>query len=90
MDDADAIAVRAATLGGKVLVAPFDAPWVRMTVLSDPQGAVFTASTLRRRRSDAPELSTSGSDYSWGTADISMWMKDHWWPSRSRKPRMYM
>ncbi len=23
---------------------PFDAPWVRMTVLRDPQGAVFTAS----------------------------------------------
>ena len=25
-------------------VPPFDAPWVRMTVLRDPQGAVFTAS----------------------------------------------
>ena len=23
---------------------PFDAPWVRTTVLADPQGAVFTAS----------------------------------------------
>jgi uncharacterized protein len=44
VDDADAVADRAAKLGGKVLVPPFDAPWVRMTVLSDPQGAVFTAS----------------------------------------------
>lgn len=44
VDDADAIADRAAKLGGQVLVPPVDAPWVRMTVLSDPQGAVFTAS----------------------------------------------
>jgi predicted enzyme related to lactoylglutathione lyase len=44
VDDADAIAERAEQLGGKVLAPPFDAPWVRMTVLSDPQGAVFTAS----------------------------------------------
>jgi uncharacterized protein len=44
VDDADAIAQRCAELGGKVLTPPFDAPWVRMTVLSDPQGAVFTAS----------------------------------------------
>jgi uncharacterized protein len=44
VDDADAIADRAARLGGKVLVPPTDAPWVRMAVLSDPQGAVFTAS----------------------------------------------
>ena len=44
VDDADATAAAVADLGGKVLVPPFDAPWVRMTVLSDPQGAVFTAS----------------------------------------------
>jgi predicted enzyme related to lactoylglutathione lyase len=42
--DADAIAERAAELGGTVLVPPMDAPWVRMTVIRDPQGAVFTAS----------------------------------------------
>ncbi len=23
---------------------PFDAPWVRMTIIADPQGATFTAS----------------------------------------------
>ena len=44
VDDADATAARAAELGGRVLVAPFDAPWVRMAIIEDPQGAVFTAS----------------------------------------------
>jgi predicted enzyme related to lactoylglutathione lyase len=44
VDDADAIAARAAELGGQVVVAPIDAPWVRMTVITDPQGATFTAS----------------------------------------------
>jgi len=44
VDDADAIADKATELGGTVVVAPFDAPWVRMTVITDPQGATFTAS----------------------------------------------
>jgi predicted enzyme related to lactoylglutathione lyase len=44
VDDADATAARAAELGGEVAVAPFDAPWVRMTVITDPQGATFIAS----------------------------------------------
>jgi predicted enzyme related to lactoylglutathione lyase len=44
VDDADAIANKAAELGGTVIAPPFDAPWVRMTVIADPQGAVFTAS----------------------------------------------
>jgi predicted enzyme related to lactoylglutathione lyase len=44
VDDADATAEKARELGGKVLVAPFDAPWVRSTVISDPQGASFVAS----------------------------------------------
>src|SRR5262249_10159475 len=44
VDDADATAAKAAELGGRVVVAPFDAPWVRMTVLSDPHGATFIAS----------------------------------------------
>ena len=42
--DADATAMRAAGLGGEVLVAPFDAPWTRNVVLRDPDGVVFTAS----------------------------------------------
>jgi uncharacterized protein len=44
IDDADAIAERAIKLGGRVLAPPFDAPYVRMTVIADPQGATFTAS----------------------------------------------
>ena len=44
VDDADAAAAKATELGGKVLAPPMDAPFVRFTVLSDPQGAVFTAS----------------------------------------------
>ena len=44
VDDADAIARRAVELGGRVEVPPFDAPWVRMTVITDPQGATFSAS----------------------------------------------
>lgn len=43
-EDADATAARAAELGGTVLAEPFDAPWVRMAVIADPQGATFTAS----------------------------------------------
>jgi len=44
VDDADAIASQAAELGGSVIAPPSDGPWVRMTVVSDPQGATFTAS----------------------------------------------
>jgi hypothetical protein len=44
VDDADAAAAKTAELGGKVLMPPTDAPFVRFTVVSDPQGAVFTAS----------------------------------------------
>jgi predicted enzyme related to lactoylglutathione lyase len=43
VDDADAIAAKAAELGGSVVMPPFDAPWVRMTVIRDPQGATFIA-----------------------------------------------
>jgi hypothetical protein len=44
VDDADATAAKGAELGGKVIVPPFDPPWVRMTVIGDPQGATFIAS----------------------------------------------
>jgi hypothetical protein len=44
VDDADATAAKATELGGKVIVPPFDAPWVRMSVIADPQGATFIAS----------------------------------------------
>lgn len=52
VDDADATAARAAELGGQVLVAPFDAPWVRMTIISDPQGATFIASKFVQENKD--------------------------------------
>ncbi len=54
VDDAHETARRAAELGGEVLVAPFDAPWVRMTVLADPQGATFIASQFVLPRNEAP------------------------------------
>ncbi len=44
VEDADATARRADALGAQVVVPPFDAPWVRMTVITDPQGATFIAS----------------------------------------------
>jgi predicted enzyme related to lactoylglutathione lyase len=44
VDDADATAAKAAELGGTVVVPPFDAPWVRMTLIADPAGATVIAS----------------------------------------------
>jgi uncharacterized protein len=52
VDDADAIATKATQLGGKVVVSPMDAPWVRMTVIADPQGATFTASKYAPENKD--------------------------------------
>jgi uncharacterized protein len=44
VNDADETADRAAELGGQVVLPPLDAPWVRMTIISDPQGATLIAS----------------------------------------------
>jgi uncharacterized protein len=44
VDDADATAARATELGGALLAGPLDAGPTRIAVISDPQGAVFTAS----------------------------------------------
>jgi predicted enzyme related to lactoylglutathione lyase len=58
-ENADATAARARELGGEVIVPSFDAPWstatytIRITVISDPQGATFSASKF------VPENSTS-------------------------------
>jgi predicted enzyme related to lactoylglutathione lyase len=46
VDDADALAARAAELGGQVVVEPFDVPPVRSSVLLDPAGARFTISAF--------------------------------------------
>jgi predicted enzyme related to lactoylglutathione lyase len=45
-EDADSTAAKAARLGGTVLVAPVDAPYSRLTVLRDPQGATFSATAF--------------------------------------------
>lgn len=44
VDDADAAASKAVDLGATILAGPVDAPWTRMAVIADPQGAVFIAS----------------------------------------------
>jgi predicted enzyme related to lactoylglutathione lyase len=44
VDDTDATAAKATELGGTVIVPPFDAPWSRLTIISDPQGATFIGS----------------------------------------------
>jgi hypothetical protein len=44
VDDADATAAKAGELGGEIVTEPFDAPWTRMAVIRDPQGATFIAS----------------------------------------------
>ena len=55
-DDPDGVAKKAGELGGKVIVPPMDAPWVRMTVLTDPQGATFIASKYMEENKDlSPE-----------------------------------
>jgi uncharacterized protein len=58
VDDADGAAQRATELGGRVIVPPMDAPWVRMTVLADPQGATFVASKFVPENKDV----TMGAD----------------------------
>jgi predicted enzyme related to lactoylglutathione lyase len=44
IDDVEAIAAKARELGGEVVSGPLDAPWTRMAVIKDPQGATFIAS----------------------------------------------
>jgi len=39
-------------LGGRVVAPPADGPWVRMAVIADPQGAVFTASKFAPENKD--------------------------------------
>jgi uncharacterized protein len=60
-EDADAVAAKAAELGGEVVVAPFDAPWVRTTVIRDPQGATFTASKFVPENKDLAQPSAGAS-----------------------------
>jgi hypothetical protein len=43
VDDADAAAERAVDLGATIVAPPVDGPWVRTTLIADPQGATFRA-----------------------------------------------
>jgi predicted enzyme related to lactoylglutathione lyase len=54
VDDADATAAKATELGGTVIVAPSDAPWIRTTVIADPAGATFIASKFVPENRDLP------------------------------------
>lgn len=56
VDDTDAAARRADELGGTVSVPPFDTPFGRVAVLTDPTGAVFSVI----RASDPPGGATTG------------------------------
>lgn len=57
VDDVEAVAAAAEELGGKVLAGPIDAPWTRMAVISDPQGATFVASQFVPENKDLPMTS---------------------------------
>jgi predicted enzyme related to lactoylglutathione lyase len=52
VDDVRATAAKVAELGGEVVAEPFDAPWSRMAVIKDPQGATFIASQFVPENSD--------------------------------------
>jgi hypothetical protein len=58
VDDADAIAAKATELGGKVMIPPFDAPWSRLTIINDPQGASFIASKYVPENKDLGQAET--------------------------------
>jgi uncharacterized protein len=45
-EDADATAAKAAELGGAVVAPPVDAPYSRVVLLRDPQGATFSATAF--------------------------------------------
>jgi predicted enzyme related to lactoylglutathione lyase len=52
VDDADATAAKASELGGEVVAGPLDAPWTRLAVIKDPQGAIFIASQFVAENKD--------------------------------------
>jgi predicted enzyme related to lactoylglutathione lyase len=57
-EDADATARHATELGGTVLVPPMDAPYSRLTVLRDPQGAIFSATAFVPENRDVGRASS--------------------------------
>jgi predicted enzyme related to lactoylglutathione lyase len=53
-EDVDTTATKAQELGATVVAGPFDAPWTRMAVIRDPQGATFIASQFVPENKDLP------------------------------------
>jgi predicted enzyme related to lactoylglutathione lyase len=60
VDDAEATAAKGSELGGKVIVTPMDVPWSRLTILSDPQGAMFIASQFVPENKDIGSQADAG------------------------------
>ena len=54
VDDVEAAAKKVRQLGGEVVSGPVDAPWVRMAIVKDPQGANFIASQFVAENKDLP------------------------------------
>lgn len=52
VDNADETAAKAAEVGGEVVAGPDDAPWTRIAVLKDPQGATFIAGQFVAENAD--------------------------------------
>ena len=44
VDDVESAVSEARQFGGEIVAGPFDAPWSRVAVIKDPQGAIFTVS----------------------------------------------
>lgn len=54
VENADATATAAESLGGEVVAGPIDVPWCRMATIRDPQGAIFVASQFKPENKDLP------------------------------------
>jgi hypothetical protein len=54
VDDVDATVATARELGGEIQHGPVDAPWTKMAVIRDPQGATFIASQFVPENRDLP------------------------------------
>jgi predicted enzyme related to lactoylglutathione lyase len=52
VNDVAATAAKVRELGGEVVAGPFDAPWARLAVINDPQGASFIASQFVPKNKD--------------------------------------
>ena len=58
-DDADVTAAKAVELGGTLVSPPVDAPFSRLTVIRDPQGAIFSATQFVLENKDIGRVDAS-------------------------------